>query len=80
MKTENQQKQKRARPDLKAEEMAMLHRIAAPAWPKPQYLPPDHPTPADLVQCLANVACNRLDRIRELEKIIYKFCDLGKSC
>lgn len=47
-------------------QLEKLQQIAKPAWPTPTMGDPP-PTIEDLVQCLTNVAVNRLARIRELE-------------
>ncbi len=51
--------------------LAALQLNARRAWTRPNSDPnADPPTVEDLVECLTNLACNRLNRIRELERQI----------
>lgn len=54
-----------------------LQAIAEPAWPTPRIGSPP-PTVEHLVECLKNVAVNRLHRIRELEGHIHRLCELNR--
>jgi hypothetical protein len=54
-----------------------LLEIADPAWPIPQ-AGDRPPTVESLVECLKNVACNRLDRIRDLEDTILRLFEFRR--
>jgi len=56
-------------------QLAELQKNARRAWANRGHVD-DPPTIEDMVECLTNVACNRLQRINELETHIAKLCDL----
>jgi hypothetical protein len=58
-------------------QLADLQKTARKAWANRGHVD-DPPTVEDLVECLTNVACNRLQRINELETHISKLCGLDK--